>query len=77
MISLSDSQLKNVMAAVGALPIENRDVFLRRLAAMLQICCGLRRRYADTIVVEVTALAARGLMQGSARDLDQLSFPRT
>ena len=35
MVSLSDAQLKTVMAAASHVPIEKRSQFLERIAAML------------------------------------------
>jgi hypothetical protein len=50
MISLTDYQLKIVMDAARLMPVEKRDLYLQRIAAML----ALRGRFSDT-------LAASGL----------------
>jgi hypothetical protein len=62
MISLSDQQLDVVMTAARGLALERRSVFLERVTAMLK----LRRRFDDTDVAEVTALALHGLVQQAA-----------
>jgi hypothetical protein len=59
MISLSDRQLKSVMATARRLPPEKRRLLLERLAASLQ----LRGRYTDDDVVAATQVALRGLVQ--------------
>ena len=36
MLGLTDNQLRTVMDAAGTLPVEKRDVFLQRVAALLR-----------------------------------------
>jgi hypothetical protein len=64
MIGLTDYQLKIVMDAARMLPVEKRDVFLQRIAAML----ALRDygRFTDTDVADVAQLAPAGLVQKTA-----------
>jgi hypothetical protein len=59
MIGLTDYQLKIVMAAARVLPVEKRDVFLQRIAAML----ALRGRAASPTPIDVAQLALAGLVQ--------------
>jgi hypothetical protein len=55
--SLTDYQLRIVMGAARGLPVEKRDIFVQRIAAMLALRdCG---RVTDTDVVEVAATGAR------------------
>jgi hypothetical protein len=49
------------MAAARVLPVEKRDVFLQRIAAMLAVRG--RGRFTDTDVADVTQLALAGLVQ--------------
>jgi hypothetical protein len=58
MISLSDTQLKAVMAAASSLVPERRDTFLQRIAAMLR-----RGRFTDSDVADLAQLALTGLAQ--------------
>ena len=53
MVGLSDSQLKIVMTAANAVPVERRSVFLERVGAMLKP----RGRFSDDDVRQVAALA--------------------
>lgn len=62
MIALTDNQLKSVMHAGNAVPVERRGIFLERCAAMLR----MRGRFTDTDVQDVTALALAGLVQQAA-----------
>jgi hypothetical protein len=62
MVSLTDFQLKAVMDAAHALPVERRDIFLQRCGAMLR----MRGRFTDADVAEVTQLAMAGLVQTAA-----------
>ena len=62
MVSLTDFQLKAVMDAAHALPVERRDIFLQRVGAMLK----LRGRFADADVADVARLATCGLVHQSA-----------
>jgi hypothetical protein len=59
MVSLTDPQLKIVMTAANAVPVERRSVFLERVGAMLK----MRRRFSDADVSDVTQLALAGLVQ--------------
>jgi|SoiMetStandDraft_5_1073268.scaffolds.fasta_scaffold00352_11 hypothetical protein len=62
MISLSDRQLKIVTTAAETIPTERRDIFLQRVAAMMQF-----RPRSDQDIADVCVLAAFGLArQGSA-----------
>ncbi|MGC2587965.1 MAG: hypothetical protein WA445_17090 [Pseudolabrys sp.] len=53
MVGLSDPQLKIVMTAANAVPVERRSVFLERVGAMLKP----RGRFSDDDVRQVAALA--------------------
>ena len=57
MVSLSDAQLANVMQTARVVPVEKRDVYLQRIAAML----ALRGRFTDADVADVARLALTGL----------------
>jgi hypothetical protein len=57
-ITLTDPQLKIVMTTAGLLPQAKRDIFLRRIAAMLK----LRGRFNDDDISEVSRLALAGLV---------------
>ena len=63
MIGLTDTQLGTVIDAARALPVEKRDLFLQRIAAMLAL---RGRRVTDADVADVTALALRGLVHTDA-----------
>jgi hypothetical protein len=65
MIGLTDSQLAAVMDAARPLPVEKRDVYLRRIAAML-ILRGGYGRYDDADVIDAAKLALTGLAQQPA-----------
>ena len=58
-IGLTDTQLKIVMHAARSIPVEKRDTFLQRIAAMLAIRGS--GRFTDTDVAEVAQLALTGL----------------
>ena len=62
MVSLTDFQLKTVMDAAHALPVERRDTFLQRVGAMLR----MRHRFTDADVADVAKLALTGLAQQPA-----------
>ena len=62
MISLSDTRLQLIMIAGAGLEPERRDIFLQRVASMLN----LRGRYQDRDVSEVADLALCGLVQRAA-----------
>jgi hypothetical protein len=61
MIGLTDIQLKIVMNAARMLPVEKRDVYLQRIAAILALRG--RGRFTDTDVADVARLALAGLVQ--------------
>ena len=58
MISLTNRQLQTVMNAARMLPVEKRDLYLQRIAAMLNM---RGRRFSDDDLIEITRLAATGL----------------
>ena len=64
MLGLTDYQLKVVMHAARSIPVEKRDTFLQRIAAMLAIRG--RGRFIDTDVADVAHLALCGLVQQTA-----------
>jgi hypothetical protein len=64
MVSLTDSQLAAVMDAARCLPIEKRDLFLQRIAAMLTLRG--RGHFGDADVTAVAQLALRGLVHQAA-----------
>ena len=64
MVSLTDSQLAAIMNAARMLPVEKRDIFLQRIAAMLALRG--RGRFTDTDVADVAQLALAGLIQTAA-----------
>ncbi len=64
MIGLTDYQLGVVMNAARSVPVEKRDTFLQRIAAMLAMRG--RGRFTDTDVADVANLALCGLVQQSA-----------
>jgi hypothetical protein len=59
MVSLSDNQLAIVTNAAKSLPVEKRDLYLQRIAAML----AMRGRANDADVADVARLALAGLVQ--------------
>jgi hypothetical protein len=62
MISLSDEQLQTVMRAAHTLPVEKRDVYLQRIAALLR----QRGRFGDADVADVAQQALHGPIQQPA-----------
>jgi Holliday junction resolvasome RuvABC endonuclease subunit len=56
MMSLTDQQLKAVTDAARAVPVEKRDVFLQRIAAMLKF-----RGRSDDDIADAVKLALSGL----------------
>ena len=60
-LSLTDYQLRVVMNAARLVPVEKRDTFLQRIAAMLALRG--RGRFTDTDVADVAQLAMAGLIQ--------------
>jgi hypothetical protein len=63
MIGLTDTQLQVVMHAARSIPVEKRDIFLQRIAAMLALRG--RGRFTDTDVADVAQLALCGLIQSA------------
>ena len=61
MVSLTDPQLKIVMTAANAVPVERRSVFLERVGAMLT----MRGRFSDADVADVAKLSSCGVINGS------------
>jgi len=57
MIALSDSQLETVKDGARTVPVEKRQQFLERIAAML----AMRRPFCDDDVADVVSLALVGL----------------
>ena len=64
MLSLTDNQLRTVMDMARMLPVEKRDLYLQRIAAMLTMRG--RGHFGDHDVQEVTALALCGLVHTDA-----------
>jgi hypothetical protein len=64
MVSLTDCQLAVIMDAARPLPVEKRDVYLHRIAAMLMMRG--RGHYNDGDVSDVAKLALIGLAQQPA-----------
>jgi hypothetical protein len=62
MIGLTDHQLEIVMGAARRVPVEKRDTFLQRIAAMLALRG--RGRFTDTDVADVAQLATLALSSG-------------
>jgi hypothetical protein len=59
MIGLTDTQLGIIIGAARVLPVEKRDIFLQRIAAMLALCG--HGHFADSDVADVVRLATCGL----------------
>ena len=64
MLGLTDNQLQSIMDAARTLPVEKRDIYLRRIAAMLTMRG--RGHVTDTDVSDVAKLALTGLAQQPA-----------
>ena len=64
MLGLTDNQLRTVMDIAKALPVEKRDTYLRRIAAMLQMRG--RGHVTDGDVADVAKLALTGLAQSAS-----------
>ena len=64
MLGLTDNQLRVVMDAAHIVPIEKRDVYLQRIAAMLTMRG--RGHFGDSDVADVARLALAGLVHQSA-----------
>jgi hypothetical protein len=73
MIGLTDTQLKIVMNAARLLPVEKRDIFLQRIAAMLAVRG--RGRFTDTDVADVAQLAMAAPRSGIKGRLSRASLP--
>ena len=63
MMGLTDSQLAAVMDAARILPVEKRDIYLQRIAAMLTMRG--RGHFNDADVSDVAKLALTGLALGT------------
>jgi hypothetical protein len=61
MLGLTDNQLTTVMGMARMLPVEKRDLYLQRIAAMLMMRG--RGHFNDSDVAEMTKLAVAGLVQ--------------
>ena len=61
-LSLTDALLKTVMQSAPSLPVEKRDLYLQRIAAMLQLK-RVGSGYRDADVSDVDELALHGLIQ--------------
>jgi hypothetical protein len=59
MLSLSGQQLRTVMEGASTLPVEKRDLYLQRIAAMLAMRG--RGHFNDNDVADVVKLAMCGL----------------
>ena len=64
MLGLTDNQLQSIMDAARTLPVEKRDVYLRRIGAMLTMRG--RGHVTDGDVTDVARLAMAGLVQTAA-----------
>ena len=64
MLGLTDNQLRTVMDAAAAVPIEKRDRYLQRLGAMLTMRG--RGHVTDADVADVAKLALTGLARQPA-----------
>ena len=64
MLGLTDDQLRTVMDAAAAVPIEKRDRYLQRLGAMLTMRG--RGHVTDADVADVAKLALTGLARQPA-----------
>ena len=64
MIALTDDQLAIVQHAARLLPVENRDVYLQRIAALLAQRSG---RYCDADVAAAAEISLRSLTAGLDR----------
>jgi hypothetical protein len=64
MLGLTDNQLATVMETARCLPVEKRDLYLQRIAAMLTMRG--RGHFNDSDVIDVAKLALTGLAQQPA-----------
>jgi len=60
MISLTDKQLQTIIDTAASMSPDRRDVYLRRIEAMLR----LLRPFDDSDVAEISKLASCGLVHG-------------
>ena len=67
MIGLTDAQLKIIMTAANGVPVEKRDLYLQRIAAMLTMRG--RGHFTDADVTDVAKLAMAGLIQTTDSDV--------
>jgi hypothetical protein len=65
MLGLTDHQLRIVMGSARSLPVEKRDVYLQRIAAILALRG--HGRFTDTDVADVARLAMARLVQTAGR----------
>ena len=72
MVSLTDSQLAAIMNAARMLPVEKRDIFLQRIAAMLAL---RTRRYrtatTGTATTDTRRTISLSLRSNTQRDTRQ------
>ena len=64
MLGLTDNQLTTVMGMARTLPVEKRDLYLQRIAAMLTMRG--RGHFTNSDLVEVVQLARTGLVREPA-----------
>ena len=64
MVVLTDAQLRIVVDSARTFPIEKRDLYLQRIAAMLKLRG--RGHFADSDVSDAVKLALVGLVHESA-----------
>jgi hypothetical protein len=74
-MGLTDSQLAAVIDAARTLPVEKRDLYLQRVAAMLTMRG--RGHFTDSDVADVAKLAIAGLCQTADTVSDTLTVQRT
>jgi hypothetical protein len=74
MIALTDAQLAVVMDAARTLPVEKRDLYLQRIAAMLAVRG--RGHFTDDDVADVARLAMAGLIQNASAAVAAASIGR-
>ena len=64
MLGLTDNQLRTVMGAAHTVPVEKRDLYLQRIAAMLTMRG--HGHFTDADVSDVAMLALTGLARQPA-----------
>jgi hypothetical protein len=67
MLGLTDTQLKIIMSVANGVPVEKRDLYLQRIAAMLTTRG--RGHFTDADVTDVAKLAMAGLIQTTDSDV--------